>query len=170
MANSAILFMLVPPVRRLAAVDNATVDRTGSGWQRSRSSPTHAGNFVTRTIYHELAALGPPVVTVHGNQDDAELRALLPETRVVDVAGIRIGLIHDAGPAKGRLNRMRRRFADCDAVVFGHSHIPLYDTDDDGFQIFNPASPTDRRRQPEHTMGLAEVGQRRIVFTILAAR
>jgi uncharacterized protein len=130
----------------------------------------HAGDFVTRAIYHELAALGPPVVAVHGNQDDAELRALLPETRVVDVAGIRIGLIHDAGPAKGRLNRMRRRFPDCDAVVFGPSHIPLSDTDDDGFQIFNPGSPTDRRRQPEHTMGLAEVGQRRIVFTILAAR
>jgi hypothetical protein len=65
---------------------------------------------------------------------------------------------------------MRRRFADCDAVVFGHSHIPLHETADDGFQIFNPGSPTDRRRQPAHTMGIATVDQRRAVdFTILAA-
>jgi uncharacterized protein len=43
-------------------------------------------------------------------------------------------------------------------VVFGHSHIPLHERDDSGFQIFNPGSPTDRRRQPVHTMGLARVG------------
>jgi uncharacterized protein len=66
---------------------------------------------------------------------------------------------------------MRRRFPDCDAVVFGHSHIPLHETAADGFQIFNPGSPTDRRRRPAHTMGLATVDQRRrIVFTIVAAR
>jgi hypothetical protein len=65
---------------------------------------------------------------------------------------------------------MRRRFPDCDAVVFGHSHIPLHERAADGFQIFNPGSPTDRRRQPEHTMGEATVDQRRIIFTILAAR
>jgi hypothetical protein len=56
-------------------------------------------------------------------------------------------------------------------VIFGHSHIPLREAADDGFQIFNPGSPTDRRRQPEHTMGEARIDQRRrIVFTILAAR
>src|SRR5436190_13544278 len=130
----------------------------------------HAGDFVARSAYDELAALGPPVAAVHGNQDDGGLRVLLPADRVVDAGGVRIGLVHDAGPAKGRLTRMRRRFPGCEAVVFGHSHIPLHETADDGFQIFNPGSPTDRRRQPEATMGVAEVAQRRIVFTILAAR
>ena len=130
----------------------------------------HAGDFAARAVLGELEALGPPVVAVHGDLVAAELRALLPEAREIEVAGVRVGLIHDAGPARGRLARMRRRFADCDAVVFGHSHIPLHETDGDGFQIFNPGSPTDRRRQPQHTMGLAEVRQRRIVFTILAAR
>jgi uncharacterized protein len=130
----------------------------------------HAGDFVARSAYDEVVALGPPVVAVHGNQDAAELRQLLPAERVVEAGGVRIGLIHDAGPANGRLARMRRRFADCDAVVFGHSHIPLHETADDGFQIFNPGSPTDRRRQPAHTMGIATVDQRRAVdFTILAA-
>jgi uncharacterized protein len=130
----------------------------------------HAGDFVARSAYDEVVALGSPVVAVHGNQDDAELRQLLPVERVVEAGGARIGLIHDAGPAKGRLTRMRRRFAGCEAVVFGHSHIPLHETADDGFQIFNPGSPTDRRRQPAHTMGIATVDQRRgVVFTILAA-
>ena len=55
-------------------------------------------------------------------------------------------MTHDAGPARGRLSRLRRRFPRADAVVFGHSHIPLLDSDA-GFQIFNPGSPTDRRRQ-----------------------
>jgi hypothetical protein len=69
-------------------------------------------------------------------------------------------MVHDAGPADGRLARMRQRFRDADAVVFGHSHIPLHERDPaTGFQIFNPGSPTDRRRQPTHTMGVAGVGE-----------
>jgi hypothetical protein len=131
----------------------------------------HAGDFVVRSVLDEIEALGPPVVAVHGNQDDGELRDLLPAERTIETGGARIGLIHDAGSARERLERMRRRFPDCDAVIFGHSHIPLHEQAPDGFQIFNPGSPTDRRRQPEHTMGLAAVDQRRrIVFTILAAR
>jgi uncharacterized protein len=75
---------------------------------------------------------------------------------------VRIAMIHDAGPAGGRLARLRDRFADAgaDAVVFGHSHIPLHERDPTtGFQIFNPGSPTDRRRQPTHTMGQARIGE-----------
>src|ERR671925_88578 len=83
----------------------------------------------------------------------AELSRSLPHARVVEAAGARIGLIHDAGPAKGRLERMRARFPEADAVVFGHSHMPLHERRDD-FQIFNPGSPTERRRAPKHTMGM----------------
>ncbi len=69
-------------------------------------------------------------------------------------AGTRIGVIHDAGPRKGRLERMRRRFPGVEAVIFGHSHLPLHERAADGFQIFNPGSPTERRRAPSKTMGL----------------
>ena len=95
-------------------------------------------------------------MAVQGNQDDAELQRQLPIERVVEAENARIGMVHDGGPKDGRLRRMRRRFPDADAVVFGHSHIPLHEQDD-GFQIFNPGSPTDRRRAPTHTMGLAHV-------------
>jgi putative phosphoesterase len=127
----------------------------------------HAGDVATRAAYDELLALGPPVVAVHGNVDSPELQALLPAERIVETGGRRIGMVHDAGPARGRLERLRRRFPDCAAVVFGHSHIPLHETAPDGFQIFNPGSPTDRRRQPAHTMGVATAADGAVRFSLL---
>jgi len=123
----------------------------------------HAGDLSTADVLEELRALGAPLAAVHGNIDSADVRRVLPERQVVDAAGVRIGLIHDAGPARGRLARMRMAFPDCDAVVFGHSHIPLHE-EEAGFQIFNPGSATDRRRQPRHSMGVAQVDDGRVSF------
>src|SRR5688500_7040310 len=118
----------------------------------------HAGDFSTLDVLRDLEAIGPPVVGVHGNVDSADLRRLLPEEHVVDAEGARIAMIHDAGPSRGRLERMRRRFGDrADVLVFGHSHLPLHEETPDGFQIFNPGSPTERRRAPAHTMGLIRI-------------
>jgi putative phosphoesterase len=125
---------------------------------RSADLILHAGDLVTADVLADLRALGPRVQAVHGNVDDEQVRRLLPSARLVDAGGARIAMTHDAGPAAGRLERLRARFADADAVVFGHSHMPLHERDDSGFQIFNPGSPTDRRRHPVHTMGLARVG------------
>jgi putative phosphoesterase len=118
----------------------------------------HAGDFSTLDVLRELEAIGPPLAGVHGNVDSAELRRLLPGERVVEAGGARIGMLHDAGPRSGRLARMRARFGRrADVVVFGHSHMPLHEEADDGFQILNPGSPTERRRAPAHTMGLIRV-------------
>jgi uncharacterized protein len=126
----------------------------------------HAGDFTYPEVLDQIEALGPPVAAVHGNVDVEELRERLPEARVVNADGAKIGMVHDAGPAHGRLERMRARFPEADAVVFGHSHIPLH-VEGDGFQIFNPGSPTDKRRQPRHTMGLAEVEDGRVRFKLI---
>ncbi|HEX8052602.1 MAG TPA: metallophosphoesterase family protein [Thermoleophilaceae bacterium] len=123
----------------------------------------HAGDISTPEALAEIEALGPPVRAVHGNVDSEELRRRLPESLVVDAGPARIAVLHDAGPSKRRLERMRLRFPEADAVVFGHSHIPLHE-ERDGFQIFNPGSPTDRRRQPRHTMGIARVARGRVAF------
>jgi putative phosphoesterase len=128
----------------------------------------HAGDLAAAEVLDELEALGPPVRAVQGNVDGDDVRARLPAELVVEAAGARIALVHDAGPAAGRLARLRRRFPDVDAVVFGHSHIPLHETAPDGFQIFNPGSPTDRRRQPRHTMGEARADGGSLVFTLVA--
>lgn len=118
----------------------------------------HVGDFVGMEVLRQLEAHGE-VLAVHGNVDDRSLRRLLPTERVVALAdGSRIAMIHDAGPATGRLARMRARFPDADAVVFGHSHLPLHESEaTSGFQLFNPGSPTERRRAPHLTMGLATV-------------
>jgi uncharacterized protein len=116
----------------------------------------HAGDFTAATVLETLRAFGPPVAAVHGNVDDEELRRGLPAETVVEVGGTRLGVLHEAGPARGRLGRLRRRFPGAHAVVFGHSHIPLQEREG-GFQIFNPGSPTQRRRSPRHTMGIANV-------------
>jgi uncharacterized protein len=123
----------------------------------------HAGDISTVGVLERLRALGPRTVAVHGNVDEPTLREQLPADVELDVGRATLAMTHDAGPAKGRLARLRRRFPGADAVVFGHSHIPLLE-DDDGFQIFNPGSPTDRRRQPQRTMGLARVEAGRIGF------
>ncbi len=117
-------------------------------------------------MLEQISALGPPVHAVRGNVDSAELQARLPAARVVEAAGARIAMLHDAGPAAGRLQRMRRRFPDADAVVFGHSHLPLHEAAG-GFAIFNPGSPTERRRAPRHTMGLATVQDGRVAFELV---
>jgi putative phosphoesterase len=118
----------------------------------------HAGDVCTATVLDELAQYAP-VTAVLGNNDAADVAAWgAPETTSLEAEGLRIAMIHDSGPSAGRLARMRRRFPDSDLVVFGHSHIPLDEATADGaFRIFNPGSPTDRRRQPHGTIGLLEI-------------
>jgi putative phosphoesterase len=126
----------------------------------------HAGDFVSEQVLEHLEALGPPVRGVHGNMDSRALRASLPSETVVEAGGTRIGMVHDSGPAHGRLQRLRLRFPDADAVVFAHSHQPLHECEG-GFQTFNPGSPTERRRAPHHTIGLARIEKGEVEFELL---
>ncbi|HTU32108.1 MAG TPA: metallophosphoesterase family protein [Solirubrobacteraceae bacterium] len=127
----------------------------------SAEAIVHAGDICTVAVLDALRAFGPPVTAVYGNVDDAAVRMVLPAAASVSFGGRTIAVIHDAGPAARRLKRLRRRFPDADAVVFGHSHIPLIETAADGaFVIVNPGSPTERRRSPAHTMALAELDPR----------
>lgn len=127
----------------------------------------HAGDLMTLAVLRELESYGE-VVAVHGNVDDAAVRAALPASVSIEAGGAKIAIVHDAGPAKGRLARMRRRFPEADAVIFGHSHIPLHERAEDGFQIFNPGSPTERRRAPRHTMGVARLAGGGVEFELVA--
>jgi putative phosphoesterase len=135
---------------------------------RAADAILHAGDFMRLEVLHALEALGPPVHGIHGNVDEEALCRMLPAARVVTVAGARIAMLHDAGQRGGRLARMRARFKDADAVVFGHSHVPLHEQAPDGFQIFNPGSPTERRSAPEHTMGIATIDDGRPRFELLS--
>jgi len=133
---------------------------------RAADAILHAGDLVAVEVLELLESLGPPVHAVHGNVDEPALRMRLPAVRVVEAEGARIVMTHDGGPADRRLRRLRTRFPDADAVVFGHSHLPLHE-EADGFQIFNPGSPTERRRAPEHTMGVATADGGRVRFALV---
>jgi putative phosphoesterase len=115
----------------------------------------HAGDVVTVDLLDELSGFAP-VHAVLGNNDHA-LVGRLPERRTVVVDGVRIGMVHDSGPTAGRPARVRRWFPDADVVVFGHSHDPVDAEGVDGQRLFNPGSPTERRRQPAHSLGVLEV-------------
>lgn len=116
----------------------------------------HAGDVCTPAVLDELAVFAP-VKVVCGNNDGADVVAWgAPETLELELDGLRVAMIHDSGAATGRAARMRRRFPTADLVVFGHSHIPMDDASGP-VRIFNPGSPTDRRRQPHGTVGLLEI-------------
>jgi putative phosphoesterase len=116
----------------------------------------HAGDFVTEAALAEIESLGRSLYAVHGNVDEPALRERLPARTEVELEGVRIGVIHDAGPAAGRRERLRAKFPDASCVIFGHTHVPEH-VCGDGFQIFNPGSPTERRRATHRAMGIVEV-------------
>jgi len=123
---------------------------------RSADLILHAGDVCTASVLDELSQYAP-VTAVAGNNDGPDVAAWgAGQTAAITVDGFRVAMIHDSGTATGRLARMRAMFPAADLVVFGHSHIPL-DIGGDGFRIFNPGSPTDRRRQPHGTLGVLRV-------------
>ena len=126
----------------------------------------HAGDLIALEVLNDLRRYAP-VKAVHGNVDDAAVKAALPEVATVSVEGVRIAVVHDAGPARGRLARLRSRFPRDHAVIFGHSHLPLHERGEDGFQIFNPGSPTERRRAPARTMGIARACAGKLTFELV---
>ena len=115
----------------------------------------HGGDVVTEDLIHELSGFAP-VYAVLGNNDH-ELGGVLPETRVLDLEGVRVAMIHDSGPTRGREGRLRRRFPDADLVVYGHSHAPVDSVGIEGQRLLNPGSPTERRMQTHHTIAVVEL-------------
>ncbi len=128
----------------------------------------HAGD-VTSTLVLEELARHAPVHVAAGNNDGPDIERWGGRHEIhLEIEGVRVAMLHDSGPSRGREGRMRRRFPDADLVVFGHSHIPI-DSEVDGQRLFNPGSPTWKRRQPEPTYGLLELGDRRVRSRIVAA-
>jgi putative phosphoesterase len=110
----------------------------------------HAGDLIQASVLDELSAYAP-VFAVRGNVDLPEVD--LPEIVEFSFGGARIAMIHDSGRKEGRRKRLKKRFPEARAIIFGHSHVPFME-DEDGLLLLNPGSPTDRRRQPRHTFAL----------------
>lgn len=127
----------------------------------------HAGDVCTAGVLDELSEYAP-VRVVLGNNDGVDVAAWgAPEELRFELDGVPVAMVHDAGPAAGRIARMRRRFPEARLIVFGHSHIPLDEIggpdEPDAVRIFNPGSPTDRRRQPHGTLGILHIERGRVL-------
>lgn len=133
--------------RRLPAPARAALERA--------DAILHAGDVVTGGVLDDLRRHAP-VHAVLGNNDH-ELAGTLPESLELDLGGLAVAMIHDSGPKRGRAARLHRRFPGADLVVFGHSHEPVSEPGVDGQWLLNPGSPTERRRQPHHTIATFEV-------------
>jgi putative phosphoesterase len=116
----------------------------------------HAGDWVSASVLDELEQHAP-VLGVYGNNDGSDLRTRLPEVARRTIDGLRFAVIHETGEAKRRESRMEAAFPDADVLMFGHSHIPWDTVTPRGLRLLNPGSPTDRRRQPRHTLMTAIV-------------
>jgi hypothetical protein len=129
----------------------------------------HAGDVCTAAVLAELAEYAP-VTAVLGNNDGPDVAEWgAQRTAELNLDGLKVNMVHDSGAAAGRLTRLTRRFPGADLVVFGHSHIPLDESTPGapGLRIFNPGSPTDRRRQPHGTLGLLEIQDGRLITATL---
>lgn len=128
----------------------------------------HAGDVCVVEVLDELAQWAP-VRAVRGNNDGPDIaRWGAPDTLELDLDGLAVAMVHDSGPAAGRLPRLRRQFPAADLVVFGHSHIPM-DLAEDDFRIVNPGSPTDKRRQPYGTLGVLTLDRGQLLDVELVA-
>lgn len=117
----------------------------------------HAGDFISSDIYDFLNELGH-LEAVRGNSDEAALRGRLPLKHVVQVDGIKIGLIHGSGTPFGMARRAVLEFPDTQAVVYGHAHRPSQEMIGDVL-VMSPGSPTSNRFQSKNTYGLLIVHQ-----------
>lgn len=120
----------------------------------------HAGDWQTLDVYKQFRAFAP-VEGVAGNVDGPDIADAFGYKKVLQLGGCRIGLVHGhLGRGRTTPERARNAFKDgnVDIIVFGHSHIP-FDEHIDGIRLFNPGSPTDKRRQPAFSYGLITLNE-----------
>ena len=115
----------------------------------------HAGDLSALSVISELETIAP-VAAVQGNIEEDEVRLKLPIKSEIVVGRWRIGIVHILGEAHHRARVARQEFPAARVVVFGHSHIP-WNEEVDGQLLFNPGSATDRRRQPQCSIGMLYV-------------
>lgn len=118
----------------------------------------HAGDLTHIGLLEDLSCIAP-VRAVRGNCDDWDVS--LPLRDVVECGTLRIGLIHgDSGKGKSTPDRAYQAFKDSsvDLIVFGHSHVPFMEWRE-SILMFNPGSPTDKRRESQFSFGILTIQQ-----------
>lgn len=113
----------------------------------------HAGDFTSGNIVAFLSE--KTFYGVSGNMDPVEVKAVLPDKRVIELGGYKFGLIHGWGSSKGLEERVRPEFQDVDVIVYGHSHRAANHIRD-GILFFNPGTATGFSSSETHSIGFLE--------------
>lgn len=112
----------------------------------------HAGDMTGRLVHDFLTNWD--LRAVAGNMDDYDLSALLPEKRIEEIEGWKIGITHGRGSPFWLEKFVLSKFENVDLIIFGHSHIPL-STKRGKIYLLNPGSYKSNR-----TLGILELGDR----------
>jgi len=115
----------------------------------------HAGDVVSSEVVDFLK--GKNFHGVHGNMDPPELKSALPDKKIIDLGGVRLGLIHGWGSPVGLEHRIWTEFKRVDAIVYGHSHHAANHVRE-GVLLFNPGTATGFTSSGIRTLGVLEVG------------
>jgi hypothetical protein len=115
----------------------------------------HAGDFTSIEVLEQLQKFSK-VEAVCGNMDNPQIREILPSKKIIEVLGLKIGIIHGQGPPSKLINYIKNEFHYVDCIIFGHSHTP-YNAYVTGTLCFNPGSPTDDIFPPFKSYGILEI-------------
>lgn len=117
----------------------------------------HAGDLVTLDVLDNLNKIAP-TEAVLGNMDSWELYKKLPEKKIIQAGNFKIGLIHGRGNPKYLIDMISKEFAGVDAIIFGHSHVPMVEKIGNILYV-NPGSPTDKVFAPYCSYAILDIGQ-----------
>lgn len=112
----------------------------------------HAGDITELWVLDKLSELAP-VTAVAGNIDASDVAEVLGYKKTLQIVGKTIGIFHGHGSWGNTVDRAYKAFPNADCIVFGHSHAP-YCRKHQGILMFNPGSPTDKRKQSKYSFGL----------------
>lgn len=122
----------------------------------------HAGDLGGREVYAKLSAIAP-VILVRGNHEPEEIAGSLIDPSIIDLAGKKILLTHRLitmtweyfKDALSHLEPMNL-FPGVELVIFGHSHIPVWDQAR-GIWFLNPGYAGPDFREGPPTVALLEI-------------
>lgn len=112
----------------------------------------HGGDIGKPEVLAALAAIAP-VTAVRGNNDRARWADGIPDSATLDVAGVRVFVIHDLKDLP--IDPADERYA---AVISGHSHKPLV-REAAGVLFVNPGSAGPRRFKLPVSVGFLHVAR-----------
>jgi len=115
----------------------------------------HVGDYTSPVVVDFLSSKN--FHGVYGNMDPVDIRAVLPEKKIVEIGGFRFGLIHGWGSPGGLEERVVGQFSQVDVIVYGHSHKAMNEIVH-GVLLFNPGTASGYSSSGVHSIGFLECG------------